>query len=97
MEEMSDPRPVEKPKPKPTPKEDVTVIPADFSKQEEPKVKPEPQPIVKTPHVNHEAVSQEEKAMLPNTGTQDSATLAWLGIIGLSSVIGISKLNKKED
>ena len=97
MEEMSDPRPVEKPKPKPIPKEDVTVIPADFSKQEEPKVKPEPKPIVETPHVNHKAVSQEEKAMLPNTGTQDSAALAWLGMIGLSSVLGISKLKKKED
>ena len=97
MEEMSDPRPVEKPKPKPTPKEDVTVIPADFSKQEEPKVKPEPRPVAETPHANHEVVPQEEKAMLPNTGTQDSTALAWLGMIGLSSVLGISKLKKEED
>ena len=97
MEEMSDPRLVEKPKPKPTPKEDVTVIPADFSKQEEPKVDSEPKPIVEAPHVNNEAVLQEEKAMLPNTGTQDSAALAWLGMIGFSAVLGISKLKKKED
>ena len=97
MEEMPDSRAVEKPKPKPTPKEDMTVIPADFFKQEEPKVKPEPQPIVKTPQANHEVVPQEEKAMLPNTGTKDSAALAWLGMIGLSSVLGISKLKKKED
>lgn len=97
MEEMSDPRPVEKPKSKLTPKEDVTVIPADFSKQEELKVKPEQKPVAETPHANHGIVPQEEKAMLPNTGTKDNAVLAWLGMIGLSSVLGISKLKKEED
>ena len=97
MEEMSDPRPVEKLKSKLTPKEDVTVIPADFSKQEELKVKPEQKPVAETPHANHGIVPQEEKAMLPNTGTKDNAVLAWLGMIGLSSVLGISKLKKEED
>ena len=97
MEEMSDPRPVEKPKPKPTPKEDVTVIPADFSKQEEPKVKPEPKPVAEAPHANHEVVPQEEKAMLPNTGGGDNSVLSILGGLTLASVLGVSLSKRKED
>jgi len=97
MEEMSDPRPVEKPKPKPTPKEDVTVIPADFSKQEEPKVKPEPKPVAEAPQANHEVVPQEEKAMLPNTGGGDNSVLSILGGLTLASVLGVSLLKRKED
>ena len=97
MEKMSDPRPTEKPKPKPEPKEGVTVAPANFSKQEEPKENLAPTPVTKTSHVKQAVeVPQEEKAMLPNTGAQDSASLAWLGMIGLFSVLGISKLKKKE-
>lgn len=97
MEEMSDPRSVEKPKPEPKSKEDVTIIPADFSKVEEPKVKDELKPATATPRLEPKqevAAPQEEKAMLPNTGTQDSSSLAWLGLIGLSAVLGISKLKK---
>lgn len=97
MEEMSDPRPVEKPKPKPKPKEDVTIIPADFSKVEESRVKEELKPVAETPRLEpkQEVVApQEEKAMLPNTGTKDSSSLTWLGLIGLSAVLGISKLKK---
>ena len=97
MEEMSDPRPVEKPKPKPTPKEDVTVIPADFSKQEEPKVKPEPKPVAEAPQANHEVVPQEEKAMLPNTGGGDNSVLSILGGLTLASVLGVSLSKRKED
>ena len=74
----------------------IPVVPMEEMSDPGPTEKPKP--IIENPHVEQGVeVPQEEKTMLPNTGAQDSASLAWLGMFGLFSVLGISKIKKKED
>ena len=79
-----------------TPELVIPVVP--MGEMSDPGPTEKPKPIIENPHVEQGVeVPQEEKTMLPNTGAQDSVSLTWLGMVGLFSVLGISKLKKKDD
>ena len=65
-----------------------------------------PIPDAVTPNANHEdttdaidsgAKSNESQNVLPNTGTESNATLAYLGLLGMLSGLGLVLGKKKED
>ncbi len=66
------------------------------------KLTPEPKPIQvpETPRESTpvtEAVAKTTTPQLPNTGTEDHASLAALGLLGVLSGFGLMARKKKED
>ena len=91
----------------PTPATPVTADTNGGSGQDAPTPTPAtPTPNAVTPNANHEDTtdaidngvkSKDSQTVLPNTGTESNATLAYLGLLGMLGGIGFVFGKKKED
>ena len=85
------PRTPDKPTPIPTPK------PKDPDKPETPKEPRVPSPKVEDPSAPIPVSVGKELTTLPQTGTNDSSYMPYLGLAALVGVLGLGQLKRKED